>query len=77
MFGQLVDVYSFDKYKLINFHCFFLLKSYFFIFSQKFEYFEEFPLLLLPNFEQVTGRKINSFFLVNYEYGANFSKPGY
>lgn len=37
---------------------------------------EEFPLLLLPRFEEITGKKINTFILMNYEYGKNFSGPG-
>jgi len=41
-----------------------------------FEYFEEFPLLLLSKFTEVTGKPINSFFAVNYQYNSEYSGAG-
>jgi hypothetical protein len=41
-----------------------------------FEYFEEFPINLLHEFEQHTGSKVGPVMVVMLEYGANFSGPG-
>ncbi|XP_069346252.1 FAD-dependent oxidoreductase domain-containing protein 2 isoform X2 [Eulemur rufifrons] len=41
-----------------------------------FEYLEEFPMLMLPQLETLTGRKArHGLFVVNMEYGKNFSGP--
>ena len=41
------------------------------------EFIEEFPLLLLADIEKITGFKgVESFLMVNYQYGHNFSSPG-
>ena len=83
MFGQLVDVYAFNKLNIflkklfIDLYGFlFEMNSTFKLKRDHFEFIEEFPLLLLPNIAEITGRNIKSFFLVNYQYGQNFSSPG-
>ncbi|KAL2775663.1 FAD-dependent oxidoreductase domain-containing protein 2 isoform 2 precursor, partial [Daubentonia madagascariensis] len=41
-----------------------------------FEYLEEFPMLMLPQLETLTGRKAkHGLFVINMEYGKNFSGP--
>jgi len=42
----------------------------------KFEYFEEFPKGLIPEFESHTGRPFTRGIVINLEYGKNFSGPG-
>jgi len=41
-----------------------------------FEYFEEFPLLLLARFTEITGKPIRSFVVVNYQYNSEYSGAG-
>ena len=41
-----------------------------------FYYYEEYPIRLLNEFEKMTGKHLKRFFLINYEYGKNFSGPG-
>ncbi|KAM9324489.1 FAD-dependent oxidoreductase domain-containing protein 2, partial [Gastrophryne carolinensis] len=45
--------------------------------SNTFEYLEEFPLGILSSLEESTGRKVygTGFFVLNMEYGKNFSGP--
>lgn len=43
--------------------------------SDKYEYFEEFPVNLLHEFEQRTGSSVGPIIVVVLEYGANFSGP--
>lgn len=44
--------------------------------SEMFEYFEEIPIGVLPEFEKHTGRTFERGIIVNLEYGKNFSGPG-
>lgn len=41
-----------------------------------FEYYEEFPLALINRFKEISGKSIEKFVVVNYEYGPDFSGPG-
>uniref|UniRef100_A0A8C5XZ76 FAD-dependent oxidoreductase domain-containing protein 2 n=1 Tax=Microcebus murinus TaxID=30608 RepID=A0A8C5XZ76_MICMU len=44
--------------------------------ASAFEYLEEFPVLMLPQLETLTGRKArHGLFVINMEYGKNFSGP--
>lgn len=47
-----------------------------FCFSEQYEYFEEFPVNLLHDFEHYTGKRIGKAVVLVMEYGANFSGPG-
>lgn len=44
--------------------------------DNQFEYFEEFPKGLLPEFEKTTGCEFKRGIVLNFEYGKNFSGPG-
>lgn len=46
-----------------------------FLSSDTFEYFEEFPINLMHEFEQHTGSQVGPVIVVMLEYGANFSGP--
>ena len=39
-------------------------------------YIEEFPARLLPRLEEITGWSSNDLFVLNMQYGSNYSGPG-
>ncbi|XP_013411120.1 FAD-dependent oxidoreductase domain-containing protein 2-like [Lingula anatina] len=44
--------------------------------GREFEYLEEFPIMSLPKFHEITGKTAEKIIVVVLEYGANFSGPG-
>ena len=44
--------------------------------GSKLEYFEEFPFRMIHRFQEITGKSISSFVLINYQYNSEYSGPG-